>query len=98
MFLVTILSLNRKYYDYSEARNKDNLEEELIKLPINKDKTKYLEKLETSNYIPSVDREEIIKKTLPDGRLLIQYAKYEPDWEFMDIYIYSKRLIEKARI
>jgi hypothetical protein len=32
--------------------------------------------------------------------LLIQYAEYEPDWDFMDIYIYiySKRLIEKARI
>ena len=60
LFLNTILSLNRKYYNYGGARNKSRLEEEWIMLPVNQ--------------------------------------QGEPDWEFMDIYIYSRRLIEKARI
>lgn len=50
LFLNTILSLNRKYYNYGGARNKSRLEEEWIMLPVNQ--------------------------------------QGEPDWDFMDIYIY----------
>jgi hypothetical protein len=79
LFLNTILSFNQKYYNRYDRRSQDRLLEEPIKLPINKDKTQYLEKIEFSDYVLRKDREETIKETLPDGRLLIQYAEYEPD-------------------
>jgi hypothetical protein len=77
LFLNTILSFNQKYYNRYDRRSQDRLNEELIKLPINK--TKYLEKTEPSDYTLRTDREESIKKVLSDGSLLIEYIEYEPD-------------------
>ena len=100
LFLNTILSFNQKYYNRYDRRSQDRLNEEWIKLPINKGKTQYKEKIELSDYILRTDREETIKEVLASRQLLIRYAEYEPDWEFMDMYAYinSRRLIEKVRI
>ncbi|MEG7978997.1 MAG: restriction endonuclease subunit S, partial [Mollicutes bacterium UO1] len=35
LFFVTILSFNRKYYEYNEARNRKRFKKESIMLPIN---------------------------------------------------------------